>query len=351
MKAVILNKTRDLVIGEYHPDLTVGPHDVEVKIQACGVCGSDVHYYTHGKIGQYVVKEPMVLGHEASGVVTKVGSEVTHLKVGDRVCLEPGIPRYDSAETLAGCYNLDPAVRFFATPPVNGCLCEKVVHPAAFTFKLPDNVSYPEGAMVEPVAIGMQAATKAEIQPGDVAVVYGAGTIGIVTALSALAGGCSDVFVADMVQEKLDIAATYPGIHAVNLKTDDLAAQISDFTEGRGCDIAFECSGSKGAIISVTSQVRPGGRVVLVGMPVDPAPVDIVAAQSKEITFKTIFRYANMYPRTIRLIRSGKLDIKRLISRTYDFNDAVAAFERAASGKSTDVKIMIDLTNLKSNAD
>ncbi len=346
MKAVILEKQHSIVIGDYAGKSDLGENDVEVKIMACGICGSDVHYYTHGKIGQYVVEQPMVLGHEASGLVTRIGSSVKNLKVGDRVCLEPGIPRFDSVETLSGCYNLDPEVTFFATPPIDGCLCEKVIHPAAFTFKLPDEVSYQEGAMVEPVAIGMQAATKAEIKPGDVALVCGAGTIGIVTALCALAGGCSDVIITDMVDAKLAIAASYKNIHAVNLKTGDLKAVVDDLTAGRGCDIAFECSGANASIASVTRHVRPAGMVVLVGMPVDLAPFDVVAAQSKEITFKTIFRYANMYPRTIRLIRSGALDVKRLISKVYDFNDAIEAFDRAAAGTSGDVKIMLDLTHL-----
>ena len=350
MKAVVLEKKGLIQIRDVQKNLTLGADDVEVAIKACGICGSDVHYYTHGKIGPYVVEQPMILGHEASGLVTAVGSNVKHLKVGDRVCLEPGIPRFNSAETLAGYYNLDPELTFFATPPIDGCLCEKIVHPAAFAFKLPDELSYYEGAMVEPVAIGMQAATKAEIKPGDVAIVFGAGTIGIVTALCALAGGCSDVIVVDMIDEKLKIAASYNNIHALNLKTDDIKAKVMDLTAGRGCDIAFECSGAKPAILNIHEQVRPAGTVVLVGMPVDPAPFDIVSAQSKELTVKTIFRYANMYPRTIRLIRSGALDIKRLISKVYDFNQAVEGFDRAAGGSLTDVKIMLDLESLGINA-
>lgn len=346
MKAVVLEKKGEISIRDVEKDLTLGPKDVEVKIQACGVCGSDVHYYTHGKIGPYVVEKPMILGHETAGVITKVGSEVTNLKVGDRVCLEPGIPHYDSPETLSGYYNLDPNVTFFATPPVDGCLIERVVHPAAFCFKLPDELSFYEGAMVEPVAIGMQAATKAEIKPGDIGIVFGAGTIGIVTALSALAGGCADVIVVDMLQDKLNIAGSYKNIHPVNLKTDDLDKVVDDLTAGRGCDVVFECSGAAPAILTIAKHARPAANVVLVGMPVDPVPFDVVAAQGKELNFKTIFRYANMYPRTLRLMRSGALDVKRLVSQVYDFNDAIAAFDRAASGSPTDVKIMIDLTKL-----
>ncbi len=176
-----------------------------------------MHYYTHGAIGPYVVREPMVLGHEAAGTVVAVGSNVETLEVGDRVCMEPGIPDLASRAAKLGIYNVDPKVRFWATPPVHGVLAPFAVHPAAFTYKLPDNVSFAEGAMVEPFAIGMQAAARARIAPGDVAAVIGCGPIGIMVALAALAGGCSRVFISDFSAEKLAIAAQYPGITPVNI--------------------------------------------------------------------------------------------------------------------------------------
>ena len=219
MKALVLAKAGEIAIEDVQLAETLGPDDVQIKIHSVGICGSDVHYYQHGRIGPFVVNAPMVLGHEASGVVLATGKNVTHLSIGDRVCMEPGIPDLNSAQTRAGIYNLDPAVRFWATPPVHGCLRETVIHPAAFTFKLPDNVSFAEGAMVEPLAIGMQAATKAGIKPGDIALVIGAGPIGVVTALAALAGGCSDVIICDLFDEKLAVAASYEGLHAVNIKT------------------------------------------------------------------------------------------------------------------------------------
>ena len=182
MQALVLEQAHSITLRDIDIALAVGPRDVKIKIHTVGICGSDVHYFKHGKIGPFAVEAPMVLGHEASGVVAEVGAEVTHLKVGDRVCMEPGVPQFDSPATMRGLYNLDPAVRFWATPPIHGCLTPYVVHPAAFTFKLPDNVSFGEGAIVEPLAIGLQAAKKAAIKPGDVAVVIGAGTIGASTA-------------------------------------------------------------------------------------------------------------------------------------------------------------------------
>lgn len=189
MQALVLEATRELALRDIDLPQDLGAQDVRIRIHTVGICGSDLHYYTHGRIGPFKVEAPMVLGHEASGTIIEVGSAVTQLKVGDRVCMEPGIPRLDSPATLRGLYNLDPSVRFWATPPIHGCLTGSVVHPAAFTYRLPDNVSFAEGAIVEPLSIGLQAATKARMKPGDTAVVIGAGTIGAMTALAALAGG------------------------------------------------------------------------------------------------------------------------------------------------------------------
>jgi D-xylulose reductase len=197
--------------------------------------------------------------------------------------------------------------------------------------------------MVEPFAIGMQAAIKARLQPGDVAVVTGCGTIGIVTALAALAGGCSRVFISDVLQEKLDIAGRYPGITPVNLKQQDLAATVRAATEDWGADVIFEASGSPAAYKGMFDFLRPGGCVVLIGIPIDPAPFDVAGAQAHEARVETVFRYANIYPRAIALIASGKVDLKPLISGTFAFDDAIQAIQRAAEGRGGDVKLQIQV--------
>ncbi len=343
MNAVILEEKGCISLRDIDIPDQIGPDDVKIKPAAVGICGSDVHYYLEGNIGDFVVKEPMVLGHEASGVVTEVGSNVTHLKVGDRVCMEPGIPDFKSSETLHGMYNLDPAVQFWATPPVHGCLRESVVHPGSLTFKLPDNVSYDEGALVEPVAIGMHSANKAGISSGDTALVLGAGTIGIVTALAAEASGCSKVFLADLKSEKLDFVKKHYGhkITTIDLKKQSvkevLAAQDDNLV-----DIIFEASGSLKAFEGIADYAKPGGTLVLIGMPSGPVPLDVVSLQAKEISIKTIFRYVNIYPRVINLISSGKLDVKPLVTKRYQFKDAVSAFEFASTLPDNQIKIMIE---------
>ncbi|KAB2541116.1 sulfurtransferase [Salipiger aestuarii] len=341
MKALVLEGKNKLTLRDFDIPGTLGPRDVRIKIHTVGICGSDVHYYTHGKIGPFVVTRPMVLGHEAAGTVIACGPEVTGLAPGDRVCMEPGIPDPDSRASKLGIYNVDPAVTFWATPPVHGCLTPEVIHPAAFTYKLPDTVSFAMGAMVEPFAIGMQAALRARIQPGDIAVVTGAGPIGMMVALAALAGGCARVIVADMAQPKLDIIGAYDGIETVNIRNTPAADAVARGTDGWGADVVFECSGAAPAILGMHQLARPGGAIVLVGMPVDPVPVDIVGLQARELRIETVFRYANVYDRAIALLASGKVDLAPLVSDTLAFDDAIAAFDRAVEARPTDVKLQI----------
>lgn len=341
VRALVLERQHELALRDIDLPLEVGPGMVRIAIHTVGVCGSDVHYYTHGRIGPFVVDAPMVLGHEASGTVVEVGEGVSHLRIGDRVCMEPGIPDPSSRASRLGMYNVDPAVRFWATPPIHGVLTAEVVHPADYTFKLPDNVSFAEGAMVEPFAVGMQAATKARITPGDTAVVLGAGPIGTMVALAALAGGCARVIVADLAQPKLDIAAQYQGIIPVNIRETNLVEKVSDLTEGWGADVIFECSGSPRAWETIMDLARPGGVIVVVGLPVEPTKVDIAAASTKELRIENVFRYAHQYDRAIALIASGKVDLKPLISGTFDFEEAKEAFDRAVEARPSDVKLQI----------
>ncbi|WP_175884640.1 NAD(P)-dependent alcohol dehydrogenase [Burkholderia sp. BCC0044] len=343
MKALVLERTRELALRDIDLPQQVGPGDVQIKVHTVGVCGSDVHYYVHGGIGPFRVDAPMVLGHEASGTVVETGAGVTHLRVGDRVCMEPGVPRLDSPATLRGLYNLDPDVRFWATPPIHGCLTPFVVHPAAFTYRLPDNVSFAEGAIVEPLSIGLQAAKKAAMKPGDLAVVIGAGTIGAMTALAALAGGAARVILADVVPDKLALFAGKPAVTTVDVRTRPLADAVAEASGGWGADVVFEASGSANAYAGLVDLMCPGGCAVLIGMPVAPVPLDVVALQAKEGRIESVFRYANIFPRALALIASGAIDVKPFISRTFPFSEGVRAFEEAASGLPSDVKIQIEM--------
>jgi len=361
--AVVLEATKKLAIREVDFPEELGARDVRIDLKRVGICGSDVHYYLHGSIGHFIVNEPMVLGHEASGIVSEVGPLVSEFKVGDRVCMEPGIPNPSSKPSRLGMYNLCPNLTgyhpdlskvqagFWATPPVHGVMRPSVVHPADFTFKVPDNVSLEEAAMAEPVAIGMHAATKAKIRPGAIAVVQGAGTIGCVTAMSALAAGAGKVYVADVSGPKLKIVEQQGkgNIIPVNVSEENLKEIVFRDTDGWGCDYFFEATGNAKAAARVFDCVAPGGEVIFIGHPGEPISLDLVPGQVKEITMKTIFRYAHVFPAVMSLMGKGVIDVKPLISNQFAFKDAIAAFEFAAE-KSTDcfsdvVKNMIVIDN------
>jgi D-xylulose reductase len=257
--------------------------------------------------------------------------------------MEPGIPDSNSRATRLGLYNVDPAVRFWATPPIHGVLRPTVVHPENFTFKLPDNVSFAEAAMVEPLAVGVHAATKAAVKPGDIAVVIGAGPIGMVTALSALAAGCARVFVSDIDETKLELAATLGPITPINVARQDLAGEILAATDGWGVEIVFECSGSPRAAQGIFDPLCPAGRVVFIGVQMHDINYDVGKAMVREARVEHVFRYAHVFPRCVAMLSSGAIDVKPLITRTFPFEESVRAFEIAASAPKGEVKMQIAL--------
>lgn len=344
---------RDIEIDEPFTDL-----DVRIDIKSVGICGSDVHYYQHGSIGPFVLNAPMVLGHEAAGVVTEVGAAVEHLKVGDRVCMEPGVPDPHSKFSMKGMYNVDPKVRFWATPPYHqsllddpawanghGCLRPSVVHPANFTFKIPDHISYDEAALVEPLAVGMHSCTKAQIKPGDVAVIIGAGPIGMLTAMTALASGCAKAILVDTVAEKLKVGESLvPGkIHGVVAEpgnNEKLKQDIYDLTGGDGAEVIIECSGNPHAAAVAAELACPGGAIVWVGCPV-PFPMDIGHMQVRELRTESVFRYAHMYPKSIALLDSGSIDVKPIITNHFTFEESAAAFDFMCDPPNNTVKSII----------
>lgn len=346
-KALVLEERMKLALRDIDVEEPLGPRDVRIAMKTVGVCGSDVHYYTHGAIGPFVVRAPMILGHEASGVIVETGAAVNELQVGDRVCMEPGIPDPESRASRLGKYNLDPAVRFWATPPVHGVLRPTVVHPADFTFKLPDNVSFAAAAMVEPLAVGVHGTVKARVTPGDTAVVIGAGPIGLVTLLAAFAAGCAKVIVSDVDESKLLIAASLakvPGsVVPVNVRNENFLEIVMRETGGWGADLLFECSGNEKAAAEMFDLVCPGGCAVMIGLPLAPFPHDVSKGSIKEVRVEHVFRYAHVFPRCIAMLASGAIDVAPLITETFPFERSVAAFEFAASQPKGSVKVQIEM--------
>ena len=234
MKALVLNSPLDLAVRDVPDPGAPGPGEVRVSVRSVGICGSDIHYYEHGRIGDFVLREPMILGHEAAGVVDAVGEGVESLSPGDAVAMEPGVPCGACRECRIGRYNLCKDVRFWATPPHDGVLAEYVLHPAALTFRLPGHLTTEEGALMEPLAVGVHACERGGVRPGCVVAINGAGTIGCVTLMAALAYGASQVIVADVIPARLERARELGAAAVVDARSESLAEAVMSATGGRG---------------------------------------------------------------------------------------------------------------------
>lgn len=344
MKAVMLHKIDDLRIEEVPMPGTPGPDVVKVKVRSVGVCGSDVHYYKRGRIGDFIVNAPMILGHETAGEVIEVGSNVKSLKLGDRVAMEPGVPCRKCEYCKGGRYNLCQNIFFWATPPDHGSLAEFVNHPADFCYKLPEGVSIADGAMIEPLAVGIHACNMAQIKPGSSVAVLGVGTIGQLAMQVALAYGATQAIVSDVSQVRLDLAKSMGAAVTVKADQEDLVQKIMEATDGQGVDYVLECSGAVSAIKLAGEIVKVGGTIVWIGMTGAPTiDLDVVKLIIKEARIQGVFRYANAYPTAINLVAAGKIKLGSLITARYPFDQAVEAIDRCAAGAMDQIKVMIDL--------
>ncbi|MDP2952871.1 MAG: NAD(P)-dependent alcohol dehydrogenase, partial [Chloroflexota bacterium] len=248
MLAAVLHGKLDLRL-EHRPIPLPGPGQVLVRIVAVGICGSDVHFWKDGRIGTRVVERPMILGHECAGEVVALGEGVAAFQVGDRVALEPGIPCGFCPWCRTGRYNLCPQVRFLAAPPTDGALAEYVAHPAALTYKLPAHLSYEEGALLEPLSVGLHAVERAGVRVGDRVLIAGAGPIGLVNLFAAKAHGASQVYLTDIRPHRLELACRLGAEAAIDAReTPGVQQKMQEFTEGYGVDIALDCSGSSPGI-------------------------------------------------------------------------------------------------------
>ena len=303
---------------EERPVPVPGPGEVLVRVRSVGVCGSDIHYFEHGRIADFVVESPLVLGHESSGTVVAVGAGVDDLSVGTTVAMEPGVPCAACEQCRAGRYNLCPDVQFFATPPVDGTFCEYVVLPRAFAHPVPDHVSFDAAALVEPLSVGVWACRKAEVRVGTRVLVTGAGPIGIMAALVARAHGASQVTISDVNVDRLAFA---DGLGFATVDSRDV-----HLPDAVLADVLIECSGAAPAIDAGIRSVAPAGTVVLVGMsPGTMAELPVGIIQGRELWVTGTFRYAHTYPTAIDLIASGRIDLDALVSRAFPLDQAEQA--------------------------
>ncbi|OTB05090.1 hypothetical protein M426DRAFT_73031 [Hypoxylon sp. CI-4A] len=346
----ILNKPHDVQFSDKPVPSLKGPHDVLVAVNYTGICGSDVHYWEHGAIGTFVVKDPMVLGHESAGTVVEVGPSVKTLKVGDRIALEPGYPCRRCPPCLSGHYNLCPDMQFAATPPYDGTLTGFWVSPEDFCYKLPDNVSLQEGALIEPLAVAVHIVRQAVVTPGQSVVVMGAGPVGLLCAAVARAFGASKVVSVDIIESKLNFAKYFCSTHTYisqRVPAEQNAANIIKAADlGDGADVVIDASGAEPSIQASLHVVRMGGTYVQGGMGKADITFPIMAMCQKEVTAKGSFRYGSGdYKLAVELVSSAKVDVKKLISGIVEFKEAEDAFKKVKQGEV--IKILIAGPNEK----
>ncbi|GIO24110.1 NAD(P)-dependent alcohol dehydrogenase [Oceanobacillus sp. J11TS1] len=341
MKAAVMHDPRNITM-ETLPVPTIDHDEVLIKVIAVGICGSDLHYYTHGRIGKYVVEKPFILGHECSGEIAAIGSSVQEFKVGDRVAVEPGVTCGHCEACKEGRYNLCPEVQFLATPPVDGAFAQYIKMRKDFVFAIPDSLSYEEAAMVEPFSVGIHAAMRTKLQPGSTVAIMGMGPVGLMAVVAAKAFGATTIIVTDLEPLRLEAAKQQGATHVINVKEQNSDKEIMHITNGKGVDVAWETAGNPLALQSALSSVRRGGKLAIVGLPAQSEiPLNVPFIADNEIDIHGIFRYANTYPKGIKFLASGIADIKKLVTDKYSLEDTQEGMERALNYKHECLKVIV----------
>lgn len=333
MRVSVLRAAGDLSVEE-RPDPLPAPHEVLVRVASVGVCGSDVHYFEHGRIGSYVVERPLVLGHEPSGEVVAVGERVTLLEPGQRVSIEPGVPDFTCGECLAGRYNLCAGVRFFATPPIDGAFAELVTVHERFAHPVPDSMSDDAAALLEPLSVALWACRKGAVGAGSRVLVTGAGPVGLVAVQAALALGAAEVVVTDVNPHRLALARDLGATAVIDVGATSLAGS------GIDAEVLLECSGRPAAVADGIGALVPAGRAVLVGMGSDSVPLPVSRIQERELVVTGTFRYAHTWPAAIALVASGRVQLDRLVTGRYGLGQVREALTAARTDPTT-IKPMV----------
>lgn len=342
MKTVRWYAPRDMRLEEA-PVPTPKTHEVLVRIESCGVCGSDMHYYLDGHIGSQVLTRPTVLGHEYAGIVEAVGAEADASLLGKRVAVEPGIPCGRCEWCRTGQYNVCGNMFFPGGPGCDGAFAEYIAVHAGFCFPVPDGMTAPIAAMIEPLAVALHTVELADIRVGETAAVIGLGPIGLLTAQCLKLAGVDVVYGSDLLDYRVQVAGKFGVDHATNASTTDAVAATWEATGGRGVDVAFDCS-NRGEGVAVACRVtRPAGRCVLTGISGNEEDlVPVSTARRRELTFRWCRRFKNNFPAAIRLIASGRLDLAPLITHSFPLSGTREAFEIVAGYQQGVLKASID---------
>jgi len=318
MRAAVLKEPGRIEMEE-RPIPTPAPGDVLIRVSSVGVCGSDTHYYRHGRVGSFVVEQPLVLGHEAAGTIVGVGEGVDPSRIGERVSIEPQRPDPTSEETRRGHYNLCPHMRFYATPPVDGALCDYVTIGAGYAHRVPDSVSDDSAALCEPLSVGIAAVRKAGLDGGSRVLITGAGPIGIVLAQLARAYGATDIIVSDPDESRRKQALTF-GATAVLDPTVQPIGELS-------VDAFIDASGAPPAVVDGIRALHPAGTAVLVGSGAESMELPTQLIQNRELVLTGVFRYANTWPTAIALVESGRVDLDAMVTAHFPLEKAAEALD------------------------
>lgn len=327
MRVARLHGIHDLRLEDL-PQPKPGPGEVLLKVASVGVCGSDVHYYEEGRIGDAVVTDPIIMGHEFSAWVAGLGEGVEGLEIGQLVAVEPAIHCGECETCQHGHPNLCPDVRFCGTPPIDGVFAEYTVMPAENCFPLPKEFGPEAGAMLEPLGIAIHAVDLAHLKPGQTIAVLGAGPIGMLTAAVAKAAGAGEIYMTEPLADRRKFALDYVADVTLNPEETDVVAEIMRLTDGRGVDVAFEAAGAPETPDQASAVTRPGGKVVVAGIPSDDTmTLTASTARRKGLTIKLVRRMKHTYPRAIRLVQKGMVDVKPLVTHLFPLERITDAFD------------------------
>lgn len=324
-----------------------GPDDVVVKVEYCGVCGSDVHFYKNGSTDYAEQRWPFIMGHEPGGVVVEVGSNVTTHKIGDRVAVEPGYGCGHCEFCKSGRYHLCPDVKFLSIPAPNfidGAFRKYIAHPAERCFILPDNISTLQGALIEPLAVGMSGVYDSGIKIGDTALILGSGCIGLSVLMTLRSMGIVNIYVSDLQELRLNKAAELGAFVTINAKEKDTIAEIERLTNGRGVDYVFETAGSKVTAKQTPYLARRGGKIVMIGN-TGHFEFNFQKAIDKEIQIQTSFRYHNIYPIAIELVAAGKINPADVVTDIFPFSEIPEAMTACVERQNEVVKAVIKIAD------
>ncbi|KAF2737143.1 GroES-like protein [Polyplosphaeria fusca] len=350
---VYTNPAHELWVAEAEPSLeevtkaeNLKEGEVVLAVKSTGICGSDIHFWHAGCIGPMIVTDTHILGHESAGTILAVHPSVTSLSPGDRVAIEPNIPCHACEPCLTGRYNGCDRVEFLSTPPVPGLLRRYVKHPAVWCHKLPDNLTFEDGAMLEPLSVALAGMNRAGVSLGDPVVVCGAGPIGLVTLLCCRAAGAAPIVITDIDEGRLKFAKELvPNVltHKVEFShtPEVFAEKVVELMEGVEPAVVMECTGVESSINGAIQSVKFGGKVFVIGVGKNEMKIPFMRLSTREVDLQFQYRYANTWPKAIRLVKSGVIDLKKLVTHRFKLEEAVEAFKTASDPKTGAIKVQI----------